>query len=51
MDVEVLKFIYTSIYLNQFIYTYLKFIDRYIYKIKLGDDLFNLNVGGDLIKI
>ena len=40
MDVEVLNFIYT----------YLFKIYLYIYKIKLGD-LFNLNVGGDLLKI
>ena len=41
MDVELLKFIYTCLFK----------IYLYIYKIKLGRDLFNLNVGGDLLKI
>ena len=38
MDVEVSVAIYFEIYL-------------YIYEIKLGGDLFNLNVGGGLFKI
>ena len=41
MDVEVLKLINT----------YLFRIYSYIYEIKLGGDLFNLNVGDDLLKI